>query len=183
MTSLPTFLSIKAFRFNSLKYLSARWIHESFTKANYISNLLSWILGFLTPSITHLTDFLRLLPLFTPNFHLWPRSIFSLYPLYFSRWSNLFPWEMEVIKDGQPCYPFLPTHFLHPIPFSFLFFPSQTVRNPSLFCWSHFLWLIPNAAVSCLCVLSHFSCVQLCSNPWTVACQIPLSMGFSRQEY
>ena len=28
--------------------------------------------------------------------------------------------------------------------------------------------------------LSH---VQLFVNPWTVACQAPLSMGFSRQEY
>ena len=29
-------------------------------------------------------------------------------------------------------------------------------------------------------------CVQLCSTlatPWTVACQAPLSVGFSRQEY
>ena len=38
------------------------------------------------------------------------------------------------------------------------------------------------------CVLSHFSCVQLFSIPWTVAHQAPLSrlllvLGFSRQEY
>ena len=32
-------------------------------------------------------------------------------------------------------------------------------------------------------VLSHFSCVQLCTTPKTVALQAPLSMGFSRQEY
>ena len=32
-------------------------------------------------------------------------------------------------------------------------------------------------------LLSHFSCVQLFVTPWTVACQAPLSMGFSRQEY
>ena len=30
---------------------------------------------------------------------------------------------------------------------------------------------------------SHFSCVHLCASPWTGACQIPLSMGFSRHEY
>ena len=35
----------------------------------------------------------------------------------------------------------------------------------------------------CVCVLSCFSCVQLFANPWTVAHQDPLSMGFSRQEY
>ena len=34
-----------------------------------------------------------------------------------------------------------------------------------------------------LCVLSHFSCVQLFVTPWTVASQAPLSMGFSGQEY
>ena len=27
------------------------------------------------------------------------------------------------------------------------------------------------------------SCVLLFATPWTVACQAPLSMGFSRQEY
>ena len=32
-------------------------------------------------------------------------------------------------------------------------------------------------------VLSHFSCVRLFVTLWTVACQTPLSMGFSRQEY
>ena len=26
-------------------------------------------------------------------------------------------------------------------------------------------------------------CVQFFATPWTVACQAPLSMGFSRQEY
>ena len=34
-----------------------------------------------------------------------------------------------------------------------------------------------------VCVLSHFSCVQLFSNPWTIAHQAPLSMVFSQQEY
>ena len=33
------------------------------------------------------------------------------------------------------------------------------------------------------CVLSRFSCVQFFTTPWTVACQAPLSIGFSRQEY
>ena len=32
-------------------------------------------------------------------------------------------------------------------------------------------------------MLSHFSHVQLFATLWTVACQAPLSMGFSRQEY
>ena len=32
----------------------------------------------------------------------------------------------------------------------------------------------------CVCVLS---CVRLFVTPWTVACQTPLSVEFSRQEY
>ena len=35
----------------------------------------------------------------------------------------------------------------------------------------------------CACMLSHSGCVQLFVTPWPVACQAPLSMGFSRQEY
>ena len=38
--------------------------------------------------------------------------------------------------------------------------------------------LIPFREVACL--LSH---VQLFVTPWAIACQAPLSMGFSRQEY
>jgi len=33
------------------------------------------------------------------------------------------------------------------------------------------------------CVLSCFSHIQLFASLWTVACQVPLSTGFSRQEY
>ena len=32
-------------------------------------------------------------------------------------------------------------------------------------------------------MLSHLSRVRLCATPWTVARQLPLSVGFSRQEY
>ena len=35
----------------------------------------------------------------------------------------------------------------------------------------------------CSCVLSRFGHVQLFATPWTVACQAPLSVGFSRQEH
>ena len=34
-----------------------------------------------------------------------------------------------------------------------------------------------------MCVLSRFSCVWLFATLWTMACQVPLSMGFYRQEY
>ena len=32
-------------------------------------------------------------------------------------------------------------------------------------------------------MLNHFSCVWFFATLWTIACQAPLSMGFSRQEY
>ena len=35
---------------------------------------------------------------------------------------------------------------------------------------------------TCMCMLSCFSHVQLFATLWTIACQAPLSMGFSRQE-
>ena len=35
----------------------------------------------------------------------------------------------------------------------------------------------------CVCVCELFSHVQLFVIPWSVACQAPLSMGFSRQKY
>ena len=44
-------------------------------------------------------------------------------------------------------------------------------------------WTTREVPELCACVLSHFSCVQLFVIQWTVACQAPLSMGFSRQEY
>ena len=35
----------------------------------------------------------------------------------------------------------------------------------------------------CACVFSYLSCVCLFGTLWTVACQAPLSVGFSRKEY
>ena len=40
-----------------------------------------------------------------------------------------------------------------------------------------------NSVFSSACMLSRFSRVWLFVTPWTVACQAPLSMRFSRQEY
>ena len=43
--------------------------------------------------------------------------------------------------------------------------------------------LIHYKATMHTCGLSRFSRVRLFVTQWTVACQVPLSMGFSRQEY
>ena len=36
---------------------------------------------------------------------------------------------------------------------------------------------------ACLSLFSHFSCIWLFTTLWTVACQAPLSVGFSKQAY
>ena len=41
---------------------------------------------------------------------------------------------------------------------------------------------IPSCVYLCICVLIDQLCLTLC-NPWAVACQASLSMGFSGQEY
>ena len=45
--------------------------------------------------------------------------------------------------------------------------------------WSGFPFPSPMHA----CMLSWFSCVQLCATPWAAAHQAPLFLGFSRQEH
>ena len=42
---------------------------------------------------------------------------------------------------------------------------------------------VTNCAYNAFIHAKSFCCVQLCVTLWTVACQAPLSMGFSRQEY
>ena len=44
-------------------------------------------------------------------------------------------------------------------------------------------WVKKTGIQTTSCVLSRFSHVQLCATLWTEACQAPLSIGFSRQEY
>ena len=42
---------------------------------------------------------------------------------------------------------------------------------------------LPLGRISTLCYVGMLSHVRLFVTPWTTACQVPLSMGFSRQEY
>ena len=39
------------------------------------------------------------------------------------------------------------------------------------------------AAGQCACMLHCFTCVRLFATLWAIACQAPLSMGFSKQDY
>ena len=45
------------------------------------------------------------------------------------------------------------------------------------------LWMDRTLRPGLPLVPSHFSCVRLFATLWIIACQAPLSMGFSRQEY
>ena len=62
---------------------------------------------------------------------------------------------------------------------------SKLISQPFHFQWSQLClyictWILPH----CMLLLSRFSHVWLFVTPWTVvACQTPLSMRFSRQEY
>ena len=59
-----------------------------------------------------------------------------------------------------------------------------TSCQESLFPYEFSQKLLKITSCKCMCTNeSHFSCVRLCVTPWTIASQIPLSMGFSRQEY
>ena len=75
--------------------------------------------------------------------------------------------------SGQPPFLFLCRACLF-IPFPFFLFLLTFIIYYSL------LFLIVLLLILLVCMLSH---VQLFVNPWTVACQAPLSMKFSRQNY
>ena len=70
--------------------------------------------------------------------------------------------------------PFIPGHF------SFLFWCVSTFSHGMGFIISHQMNTVQLVTVV---VVQSLSCVWLFANPWTVALQAPLSMGFSRQEY
>ena len=61
---------------------------------------------------------------------------------------------------------------------------GQTLLGRAIFFWTYLApWRLALALGLCLLLLC---CAQSCltlDTPWAVACQAPLSMGFSRQEY
>ena len=71
------------------------------------------------------------------------------------------------------------------------FFLSLKVYFPNLllfltaFTWNQYLLLHShqNGHITCTCMPSCFSRVQLFATPWTIAPQAPLSVGFSRREH
>ena len=59
----------------------------------------------------------------------------------------------------------------------------QTVYHSGILIWTLKIFFTTqlHVVIYPACKLSHFSCVRLFETLWTVACQPPLSMGFSRQ--
>ena len=58
---------------------------------------------------------------------------------------------------------------------------DHTARKP---CSPELVCVCVSVCLSvCLCICVLLTCIQLFATPWTVACQTPLSTGFSRQEY
>ena len=64
---------------------------------------------------------------------------------------------------------------------------KRRMKRNVTFCSLENLWVLHHKHLlgwhSCARMLSRFSCVRLFATLWTVACQAPLFMGFSRQEY
>ena len=91
----------------------------------------------------------------------------------------------------QGCYSLLKTNKLND---SFTYHPSTTRTYfkieggfkiqlfPSKVFYFFFIYFFPLKYFK-WCLLNHFSRVQLFATLWTVACQAPLSMEFSKQEY
>ena len=91
-------------------------------------------------------------------FLLSPRLACSCYSPSFQRW----------VLFQYPCLPILQPWLLD---------PAEDTQPFKLLWWQ--IW----ASSYVLCMLSGFSHVRLFVTPWTVACQAPLTMEFSRQEY
>ena len=62
-----------------------------------------------------------------------------------------------------------------------VFFFADVFRIFYMFIMNLQVMIVCVCVCVCVCVFV-LSCVWLFANPWTEACQVPLSMGFSRQE-
>ena len=61
--------------------------------------------------------------------------------------------------------------------------PHAFIKYRKISVFSSFMMVIISLVTGHVCVLSHFSCVQLFVTQWSVALQALPSLGFSRQEY
>ena len=87
----------------------------------------------------------------------------------------LCPWDSPGKNTGVGCHILL--HFTE-INNSYYCHSSSNTKM-----WFFSPYPVAHNYCTCMCVLSHFSRVQLFATLWTVAHQAPLSMRFTRQEY
>ena len=117
-----------------------------------------------TPATPRSSESARLAPCVTQ--HLPPLPVFRM-----------------VVSTCRCCFlrfwilPLSPSPRVHnSVPYFFISIPSLQVNS-----FINAIFLDPICMH--VCVLSRFSRVQLSATLWTMACQAPLSIGFSRQEY
>ena len=111
------------------------------------------------------------------------------------REDSVLPLKASVeIHEHPPCYLGSGSVFVHPHPEAMttgislcrlgLFFLKVREAKVRLQRNVFTLFNVKGHIFSPICpVLSHFSCVRLFVTPWTVAHQIPLSIGLCKQEY
>ena len=109
----------------------------------------------------------------------------GIYGSHFYKLPRLYKSEYQDDEGSRNSYLGLPLHFKN---------EEIEANGDYLIQGHHLLWLrvsrTPWLLVQCSLLLgmtvyvqSCFSCVQLFVTLWTLACQAPLSMGFSRQDY
>ena len=90
------------------------------------------------------------------------------------------PWT---IKVNYPSCVFCCIFFSLVLGLWLMLFCFSLLKTSSLFCVYSTLFSCWICSQLHACILRHFSPVQLSATPWTIACQAPLSTGFSRREY
>ena len=84
----------------------------------------------------------------------------------------LSPWNFPGKNTGLGCHSLFQEIFM------------TQGSNLGLLHWRQIIFhLSLQGSLKNVCAFSCFSHVQLCVTQWTVVCQVPLSIGFSRQEY
>ena len=120
----------------------------------------------------------------------WSRSVVSdsLRPHGLQPTRLLHPWDFPGKSTGVGCHCLLPSGYSHKQN-CMLKQTSCKIQSGNMQCWHFPLKSYPvqmpdldqnDRRLLCAYVVS---CVWLIVTPWTVACQAPLSMEFSRQEY
>ena len=162
-SSSPSFLTLV---WTLLSTNPAPWLFpvttSSLNAVNSLRSYFAWTLRILTLLVSLFSPKL-FLPLDSLTSHFLGSLLFYL-PTFQTLWHA----TISTLILNQPCYPkyFARFHF----PLFFTLTPKQS------------LFSFHQGGQLNVCMLQHLSCAQLFATLWTTACQVPLSLGFSRQE-